>query len=356
MESVGDDSAVYTQTCINSGTFRSDQTVMNANTVTSSPLIQYLACLLAATLLVAGCEESKDVDESGEEAVEETDEQAEDESAVTELVYAFQPQANPDAIAPNADKLAEYLSEQTELDSKVYLPTNYAGVVEALRSENADVAYFSGWPYLVAHKEANVELLVVEERDGQPFYHSQWYVKKGSGIESLADLEGKSIAFTSPTSTSGYLFPLAKVIEEGFVEKGGDPKSFFGQVIYAGGYEQALRALAEGKVDAAAASDYAPERYLDEEARSSLEVLSKQGPVPTHGIAIRADLPDDVKDKVREALLSLNEAENKELLSSVYGAEKLVVRTHEEHAAALEKSLELVGDDQGSARFSKKKK
>lgn len=316
----------------------------------STPLVVFLS----AALLVIGCEENPDADQAADEAVEESGEE-EVQDSVERLVYAFQPQANPDAIAPNADKLADYLAEHTGVESKVYLPTNYAGVVEALRSENADVAYFSGWPYLVAHKEANVELLVVEERNGRPSYQSRWYVQKDSGIESLADLEGKSIAFTSPTSTSGYLFPLAKVIEEGHLEEGGDPKSFFGQIIYAGGYEQALRALAEGKVDAAAASDYAPGRYLDEETRAKLKVLVSQGPVPTHGIAIRSELPDDVKAKVKQALLDLNKPENNELLSSVYGAEKLVERTHEEHAEALERSLELVGDDQGSARFSDKK-
>ncbi|MFP4599830.1 MAG: phosphate/phosphite/phosphonate ABC transporter substrate-binding protein [Persicimonas sp.] len=319
---------------------------------------QRLLVLLAAGLLfAAGCEQDQreaDGEQEGKEVIEEDDEA--EEPAVDKLVYAFQPQENPEAITPDAEKLAEYLEEQTGIESEVYLPTNYAGVVEALRAKNADVAYFSGWPYLIASQEAGVELLVAEERDGEPFYHSQWYVREDSDIDSLEQLEGKSIAFTSPTSTSGYLFPLAKVIEEGHIEKGGDPKSFFGNVIYAGGYEQALQALAEGKVDAAAASDYAPERYLDEETQAKIKVLSKQGPVPTHNIGIRGDLPDEVKTKVKEALLSLNDSENKELLKSVYGAEKLVERTHDEHVAALAKSLELVGDDQGAARFGDKKK
>lgn len=318
--------------------------------------LQKLIVLLAAGLLfTAGCEQDQKEADGEQEGKEMIEEEAE-EPAVEKLVYAFQPQENPEAITPDAEKLAEYLEEQTGIEAEVYLPTNYAGVVEALRAKNADVAYFSGWPYLIAHQEAGVELLVAEERDGEPFYHSQWYVREDSDIESLADLEGKSIAFTSPTSTSGYLFPLAKVIKEGHIEKGGDPKSFFGNVIYAGGYEQALRALAEGKVDAAAASDYAPARYLDEETQAKIKVLTKQGPVPTHGIGIRGDLPDEVKAKVKEAILSLNEDENKELLESVYGAKKLVERNHDEHVAALQESLELIGDEEGAARFGDKKK
>jgi phosphonate transport system substrate-binding protein len=325
--------------------------------MTNATIRNLLVLIASATLLVGGCKEEQ-TDTKQAEKAEKADTSADKEEApaVDELVYAFQPQANPEAISPDVEKLGEFLSEKTGIKSKVFLPTNYAGVVEALRSENADVAYFSGWPYLVAHKEAGAELLVVEERGGQPFYYSQWYVRQDGGVESLADLKGKSIAFTSPSSTSGYLFPLAKVIEEGHVKKGGDPKDFFGEILYAGGYEQALKALAEGKVDAAAASDYAFDRYLNDEERAKIKVLTKQGPVPTHGIAIRGDLPQEVKDKVKEALLSLNEDENKELLKSVYGAEKLVARSHDEHVAALEKSLDLVGDDQGAARFGDKKK
>lgn len=305
-----------------------------------------IVLLLAGALVaLAGCEKKEEATgESGEKTAEAAPEETEDEAEVEELVFAFQPQANPEAITPDAEKLAAHLSKEIGVEAKVFMPTNYAGVVEALRAGNADVAYFSGWPYLVAHKEAGAELVVVEERDGKPFYHSQWYVLKDGGIKSLADLKGKDIAFTSPTSTSGYLFPLAKVIEEGLVEKQGDPKSFFGEVLYAGGYEQALKALVNGKVAAAAASDYAFDRYLNDEERAKVEVLTKQGPVPTHGIAVRGELSDEMKAKVKNALLTLNKPENKELLKSVYGAEKLVARTHDEHVGALSKALELVGD------------
>ncbi|MFW5967040.1 MAG: phosphate/phosphite/phosphonate ABC transporter substrate-binding protein [Persicimonas sp.] len=308
--------------------------------------------VLFALLLVGavGCDrkEEGDAAENLEEAQQQADEEKEEadkdeEPAVDELIYAFQPQENPESIAPDADKLAEYLAEETGIDSEVYLPTNYAGVVEALRGGKADVAYFSGWPYLQAHEKAEAELLVVEERDGEPFYMSRWYVKKDSDIEDLEDLEGEPIAFTSPTSTSGYLFPLAKVIQEGHLEEEGDPKDFFGEVIYAGGYEQSLNALVEGKVKAAAASDYAFERFLDEEEREEIEVLTEQGPVPTHGVAIRGDLPDEVKEDVKEALLSLNDEEHAELLESLYGAEKFVEGDHDEHVGALEEALEAVG-------------
>jgi phosphonate transport system substrate-binding protein len=269
------------------------------------------------------------------------------------LVLAFQPQENPEGLAPDARRLAAYLAEALGTPTEVYLPTTYAAVVEALRAGHAHVGYLSGWPYLIAHREAGAELLVAEERQGATFYYSQWYVRSDGDIETLEDLRGRHVAFTSPTSTSGYLFPLARVIEAGLLRTGGDPKAFFGEVLFAGGYQQALQALAHGSVDAAAASDYAFDLYLDEAQRARVRVLERQGPIPTHGIAVRGSLPDAWKVRIREALLSLNEEPHRDLLRSVYGAERLVARSHEEHVSALERALVLVGSDERSRRASR---
>lgn len=261
------------------------------------------------------------------------------------LILAFQPQENPEALAPDAERLASYLAEALGTPTEVYLPTTYAAVVEALRAGHAHVGYLSGWPYLVAHREAGAELIVAEARDGEPFYDSQWYVRADGDVRELADLRGRAVAFPSPTSTSGYLFPIARVVEEGLLETGEDPKAFFGEIVFAGGYQQALQALVHGSVEAAAASDYAFELYLDEAQRAQVRVLERQGPVPTHGIAVRGDLSEEGKERIRDALLSLNEAPHRELLRSVYGAERLVARSHEEHVGALEQALDRVGGD-----------
>ncbi len=266
------------------------------------------------------------------------------------LIFAFQPQENPEGLAPGARELAAYLSTELGTPTEVFLPTTYAAVVEAMRSGHADVAYLSGWPYLTAHREAGAEILVVEERNGSPFYQSQWFVRADGDVESLADLRGRSVAFPSPASTSGYLFPVARLVEEGLLQTGEDPQAFFGQVLFAGGYEQALQALAAGSVDAAAAADYAFPLYLDEAQRARVRVLTQQGPVPTHGLAVRGSLPPAWKERIRAALLTLNEPEHQELLRSVYGAERLVSRTHEEHTASLLHARRLLGLDDDEPR------
>jgi phosphonate transport system substrate-binding protein len=297
--------------------------------------LRFLMAILIVALSLVACDSS----DSGDRAEDDKS------GPVGTLTFAFQPQENPDGLQLDVERFAEFVGERTNHDVEVFLPTNYASVVEALRSGNADVAYFSGLPYLHAHEKAGAQLLVVEERDGNPYYYSQWYALADSDIEELSDLEGRSIAFTSPSSTSGFLFPLAEVIDQGLLARGGDPQSFFDNVLYAGGYQQALMALVNGRVEAAAASDYALQTYLSEEEQAKLKVIARQGPVPTHGLAIHPDIDAELKEAIRDALLELNEEEHRELLTSVYGAEKLVVQDHDEHVSALRHAYELVDLD-----------
>lgn len=322
---------------------------MHLRSTTPSPLTAIIALVVTSVLTLGTLACDSDGDPASSNANSQT--KSSDSTAVDKLTFAFQPQENPESLAPDAEKLASFLTDQIGIESEVFLPTTYAGVVEALRSENADVAYFSGWPYLIAHQEAGAELLVVEQRNGNPYYHSRWYVRQDSDIEELSQLEGRSVSFTSPTSTSGYLFPMAEIINNSSMASGDDPGEFFDNVIYAGGYQQSLHALLEGKVDAAAASDYSFREYLDQSQRDKLRILSEQGPVPTHGVAIRGGLPDEAKQKVKQALLSLNDAENSDLLKSVYGAEKFVERTHTEHVSALEAALKTVDTDRSIEGF-----
>ena len=299
------------------------------------PLTRALTLVVLSLFLLTACD--RDDAATGERGAEE--------ERPTKLIFAFQPQENPDGLQLDTERFAEFIGERVGVEVEIFLPTNYSAVVEALRANNADVAYFSGLPYLMAHKMAGAELLVVEERDGNPFYYSQWYVLDDSDIHELSDLEGRSIAFTSPTSTSGYLFPLAEVIDQGLLEQGASADRFFGNIVFAGGYQQALLSLVNGRVEAAAASDYALQQYLSDEERDRIRVISQQGPVPTHGLAVRGGLPEELKDEIRQALLELNDDEHIELLRSVYGAERLVARDHDEHVKALDHAYQLVDFD-----------
>lgn len=69
-------------------------------------------------------------------------------------------------------------------------------------------------PYILASAEVPLEIIAVEKRNGRTEYDSLIVVAKESPIQSLKDLKGKKMAFSSQTSTSGFLFPLYRLVDE----------------------------------------------------------------------------------------------------------------------------------------------
>jgi phosphonate transport system substrate-binding protein len=257
-------------------------------------------------------------------------------------VVVFQKQKDPREIRAAADKVAAELSRRIGIPVEVEIPASYSASVQALVSDRAQVAYLSAIPYLLASQEADVDIAVAEVRAGTTDYDSVFVVAKESPIRSLADLRGKRMMFTSPTSASGYVMPYARLVQEKLLAPREDPAKFFSRVGFAGGYDRALQAVANGQADVTAVSDYAIEGpkadlYGTPELRAKLRVLARTPGVPTHLLAVRADLPPDLREKLTTALLEIS-ATQPELLADVYGAASFE-RVGEDHVATAERAL-----------------
>ncbi|OFZ31397.1 MAG: hypothetical protein A2622_02085 [Bdellovibrionales bacterium RIFCSPHIGHO2_01_FULL_40_29] len=251
------------------------------------------------------------------------------------LVFSFQKQKNPDEIQATAKTVADYLSAKLGKKVEVLVPTSYGTTAQGLISKKVHVAYMDSLPYILASQEANLEIAAVERRKERTDYDSLVVVGKDSPIKTFQDLKGKSIAFTSQTSTSGYLFPFAKLVQDKNIKSPADLQSYFSNVVFAGGYDKALLAVANGQVEVAAFSDYVYEGakadlYGTPETRAKVRVLARIPGVPTHLIAVSKELSTGLRGKIQEALIELGK-EKPELLSSVYGATELVKPASKNH-------------------------
>lgn len=240
------------------------------------------------------------------------------------LVVSFTPEAAPVELELDAEGLTEFLARELEIAVVSRVDADYTGTVEAMRAGHAHIAFLSPLASALAHEMAGARMILAEERRGLPYYKSRFWVREDSGVEDLEDLRGKVVAFNDPLSASGYLFPVANLIDAGLVEEADDIHSFFGRVYFAGGTELSLRALVNGFVDAAGVSMYGPEVFLSPEEREQLTYISEYGPIPNHGIAVNGDLPDDLVDRITQALLKLNEPEHNRILRGLYGWQKVV--------------------------------
>lgn len=251
-----------------------------------------------------------------------------------------------------ADAVAAFLSKETGMNITAQIGDDTAAV-EALRANRADVAFLSSRPALKAEKLANARLYLAEVREnysGGFTYNSVFVVPRNSPLRTgqsqatLQQLRGRRMSFTSPTSGSGFIFPVSELVKFKLVPNKDRLDGFFGQVTYGGNYSKALQAVLRGQADVAAVSEYALfPPYITEQERSQLRVLYKIPGVPAHGVAFDDDLSGQDRERLIRAMLRLNEPANNSLLRNLYNSTRLVRVQHSRHLAPVRTALQRIG-------------
>jgi phosphonate transport system substrate-binding protein len=109
---------------------------------------------------------------------------------------------------------ADYTTEALGVETKIFAPADYNGVIQGLLGGTIDMAWLGASAYAATYlqdPEAVEPVLVKVNLDGSIGYHSIGFARKDSGITSLDDMEGKVFGFGDPNSTSGYLIPSIEI-------------------------------------------------------------------------------------------------------------------------------------------------
>ena len=141
------------------------------------------------------------------------------------------------------------MEHATGLPVKIYQSSDYNGTIQAFASNQVDMAMIAGGGYANVDAQVGAKvapILTTRQAEGAMGYYSALLVKKDSPVHSLADMKGRSLGYVDFNSTSGYLFPRAKMREQGI-----DPDTLFGKTSFSGGHTQSVMALENGQFDAA---------------------------------------------------------------------------------------------------------
>ena len=239
------------------------------------------------------------------------------------LRLAFIPQENPDKLLGDIEAITGWLASEVGVPVEGFVTIDHAAAVEALRNGDADISFMGALPFVLAEAEIGAVPLLSEVYRDAPSYTGRIFVRRDSGIGALADLRGRDIAFADPISESGYLYPLAEFVEARLIDGPGAAEAFFGRVFFAGGYQQAMQAMAEGLVDAAGASQYA-DLLLTPQQQAQVTWIAESPPIPSHVVIARPGLDAEVQDRFTNAMLRLNEPENRDKLRYLYGPDGYV--------------------------------
>jgi len=240
------------------------------------------------------------------------------------LVMAFTPSRDPTALQESADAFVAVLARLSGVPVRAQVASDYAGVIEALRSRRVDLAFVHPVGYVLARREAGCEILVRDVWENRTAYKASFYVREASGIKHIEELRGRTVAFVDPASSSGYIYPMVLLMKRGLV-RDRDPKTFFKDALFAGTHEAALRAVLQGRVDAATTFDMAPQVHLkDPTLVAQLVSIAETPEIPEAGICARPGLPPAAVQALKRALLGMKKPEHATALKGIYDIDGFV--------------------------------
>jgi phosphonate transport system substrate-binding protein len=209
------------------------------------------------------------------------------------------------AVVRQSKAVMDQISKALGMKTEIFVGSDYNATIEALRSNKVDVALMGAFGYVLATTQAPVEAfaVTVTAKSNSPDYHSIIIARKEeTDLTSITSLKGHTFAFVDPSSTSGSLMPKAAMMENKIV-----PETDLKKVIYSGGHDASIIAVAEGKVDAASVADRIYAGACDKKAIdcSKIKVIWTSPAIPNDPLFYRKAISPEMKKKIREAFYGI---------------------------------------------------
>lgn len=278
----------------------------------------------------------------------------EDAADPAELVMGFVPSREADTLVENIQPLVDYLTEQLGIPVSGVVSSDYAALVTAMATGQAQIGALPPYGLVQAVDEAGAEVILQTARNGSGTYHTQFFTTDAAtycaddpventrvvedaevtylncngtaraadetatgpvGLDSLANIApGTPVAFVEQTSASGYIFPATILIQAGI-----DPETGI-EPLFAGGHDASVIAVCEGQAQVGVSFDDARTIATSDCDIPGTVVVFAYGPeIPNDGIAVSGDLSDDLSGRIKQALLDYAATEDgAAVLDSIY--------------------------------------
>jgi phosphonate transport system substrate-binding protein len=222
--------------------------------------------------------------------------------------------------------LLDDMKEKTGLDVKPFFASDYAGIIEGMRFNKVQMAWYGNKSAMEAVDRAEGEVFVQSvAATGEPGYWSVVIVPKDSPLQNIDDVlkcdQSLNFGLGDPNSTSGYLVPMTFVFSKNNI----DPKKCFKNVTNAN-HETNAMTVANKQVDAAANNTESMTliKQNNPKAFENIREIWRSPLIPADPIVWRKDLSDENKAKIRDFFLTYgtdkstgNAAEEKKILAGL---------------------------------------
>lgn len=291
------------------------------------------------------------------------------------IVYGFIPSEQAETLGDSIQPYMDFLSQELGIEVEGVVTQDYNGLVVAMGAGQADLGAFGPFGYVQAEAlyPDQLTVLIQSVRFGSGTYHGQWFTNDpticdeepapaalenqdgavvtvdpadavalqvgisfdddgnkvaetlddGTPVDpglactaSLDKVAGKSIAFTSATSTSGAVFPTLQLLNLGLDIENDVSYS------YLGSHTDTVGAVYNGDFDIGVSFDDARRNIREDspDVGSKVIVFNITDEIPNDVVVARTELPEDLRQAVYDATEKfLSTDEGVALFDEIYG-------------------------------------
>jgi phosphonate transport system substrate-binding protein len=220
------------------------------------------------------------------------------------LIFAYTPVEDPAVYKQAWSDFLAHLEEATGKDVEFFPVQSNAAQIEAMRSGRLHIAGFNtGSNPLAVNCAGFRPFTMMASEDGSFGYEMEIITYPGSGIEKVEDIKGKQLAFTAPTSNSGFKAPSAilkadygLVAEEDF------------EPVFSGKHDNSVLGVANKDYPAASIANSVMARMIERDVVQPEQIVSlyKSQTFPTTGYGLAYNLNPELAKKIQDAFFSFD--------------------------------------------------
>ena len=215
------------------------------------------------------------------------------------LIFAYTPVEDPSVYRDVWAGFLDNLSKKIGKKVQFFAVQSNAAQIEAMRAGRLHVAGFNTGSNPIAVNCAGFSpFTIMAANDGSFGYEMEIITHVDSDIKTVQDIKGRTLAFTSPTSNSGFKAPSALLKGEFDMVKDRDFKATF-----SGKHDNSVLGVINKDYEAASVANSVMNRMIKNDRADGTKIRSlyKSQTFPTTGFGHVYNLDPDLAKKVREA-------------------------------------------------------
>jgi phosphonate transport system substrate-binding protein len=258
------------------------------------------------------------------------------------LIFAYTPVEDPAVYAEVWQEFIDHLEAATGKSVQFFPVQSNAAQIEAMRAGRLHIAGFNTGANPLAVACAGFRpFAIMAALDGGFGYEMEIITHPDTGIEDIEGLRGKTLAFTSETSNSGFKAPSALLEAEYGLVAGSDY-----QTAFSGAHDNSVLGVANKDYDAAAIANEVMHRMIERDvvSQDQIKTIYTSGTFPTTGYGVAHNLTPELQETIRDAFFSFD-WEGTALLEefSQGGMEQFIPITFQEDWAVVRQIDEAMG-------------